>query len=191
MQFWSDSRLAYLLCTAGRTQTLSLGRMQRKWWLAVFTFLSSPITFFPGVTHQPSLLSPFPSSRGFLAAILLPSSEICNSWTGKVGLCEKCSHIPAKTRWWQPQQKSYISLKWLWHQQNWDLRLSLLAGEPVRNEDFFTITRVMEQHHYRIHFPSGFCRAKVLLEAANFLQQKLLRNADTRWSQTAEIAMAA
>lgn len=113
MQFWSDSRLAYLLCTAGRTQTLSLGRMRRKWWLAVFTFLSSPITFYPGVTHQPSLLSPFPSSRGFLAAILLPSSEMCNSWTGKVGLCEKCSHIPAKTRWWQPQQKSYISLKWL------------------------------------------------------------------------------
>lgn len=49
------------------------------------------------------------------------------------------------------------------HQQNCHLRLSVLTGNLVRKEDFFKTIQVMEQHHYCMYFPSGLCRAKVLL----------------------------
>lgn len=64
-----------------------------------------------------------------------------------------------------------------WHQQNCDLSLSVLTGEPVRKEDFFKITQVL----YCIYFPSGLCRAKILL-----LLNLLLFYSKTCWEVKAQ-----
>lgn len=101
-----------LLCAAGRALALSLGRMWRKWGLAYPSWFFLPLSTDhlppPAETHQPSAPS-LSSLMGSLWQFSFHHREgNWYSWTVKVGLWQTekklSSHIPAKRRWWQPQQ---------------------------------------------------------------------------------------
>lgn len=83
--------------------------------------------------------------------------NVTAGWEGRT-LWEMFSH-PTKDKVVTAIAEALHLIKMPCHPQNRDLRLPVLMGQPVRKEDFFNITQVL----YCIHFPSGLCRAKVLL----------------------------